>query len=138
MVVVLYEELFASPMFIEHEGPSSCWPEGKQCTKVARGYESSYSRRARNLEPGTTFLNFEGESAYSGSALTPLGSAIRESLRLSAASMNIRVAQDDFVLQLVHGYSVPVRRGDVIALYPQSMHMDPEIFEDPQVRGHVS
>ncbi|XP_023701260.2 cytochrome P450 7B1 [Paramormyrops kingsleyae] len=61
-----------------------------------------------------------------------MGSAIRESLRLSAASMNIRVAQDDFVLQLAQGYSVPVRRGDIIALYPQSIHMDPEIFEDPE------
>ncbi|XP_008291411.1 25-hydroxycholesterol 7-alpha-hydroxylase [Stegastes partitus] len=61
-----------------------------------------------------------------------LESAIRESLRLSSASMNIRVAQEDFGLRLDDERSVPVRKGDIIALYPQSMHLDPEIYEEPQ------
>ncbi|XP_070701831.1 cytochrome P450 7B1 [Pempheris klunzingeri] len=61
-----------------------------------------------------------------------LESAINESLRLSSASMNIRVAQEDFSLRLDGERSVAVRKGDYIALYPQSMHMDPEIYEDPQ------
>lgn len=47
--------------------------------------------------------------------------------------MNIRVAQEDFDLQLDSERSVPVRKGDIIALYPQSMHLDPEIYEEPQV-----
>ncbi|XP_045931033.1 cytochrome P450 7A1-like, partial [Micropterus dolomieu] len=61
-----------------------------------------------------------------------LESAINESLRLSSASMNIRVAQEDFSLRLDGERSVAVRKGDIIALYPQSMHMDPEIYEEPQ------
>lgn len=47
--------------------------------------------------------------------------------------MNIRVAQEDFSLRLDSERSVAVRKGDIIALYPQSMHMDPEIYEEPQV-----
>ncbi|XP_060899584.1 cytochrome P450 7B1 isoform X1 [Labrus mixtus] len=61
-----------------------------------------------------------------------LESAINESLRLSSASMNIRVVQEDFSLRLNAERSVAVRKGDIIALYPQSMHMDPEIYEEPQ------
>ncbi|XP_007542733.1 25-hydroxycholesterol 7-alpha-hydroxylase [Poecilia formosa] len=61
-----------------------------------------------------------------------LESAISESLRLSSASMNIRVAQEDFSLRLDSNRSVGVRKGDVIALYPQSLHLDPEVYEDPQ------
>ncbi|XP_053186526.1 cytochrome P450 7B1 [Scomber japonicus] len=59
-------------------------------------------------------------------------SSISESLRLSSASMNIRVAQEDFSLRLQGEHSVGVRKGDIIALYPQSMHLDPEIYEEPQ------
>ncbi|XP_038129653.1 cytochrome P450 7B1 [Cyprinodon tularosa] len=61
-----------------------------------------------------------------------LESSINESLRLSSASMNIRVAQEDFSLRLDNDRSVGVRKGDVIALYPQSLHLDPEIYEEPQ------
>ncbi|KAK5860494.1 hypothetical protein PBY51_021967 [Eleginops maclovinus] len=61
-----------------------------------------------------------------------LESSISEGLRLSSASTNIRVAQEDFSLRLGGERSAVVRKGDVIALYPQSMHMDPEIYEDPQ------
>ncbi|XP_034038885.1 cytochrome P450 7B1 [Thalassophryne amazonica] len=62
-----------------------------------------------------------------------LESAINESLRLSSGSMNIRVAQEDFRLRLDSSRSVDVRKGDIIALYPQTVHMDPEIYEDPQM-----
>ncbi|XP_030016265.1 25-hydroxycholesterol 7-alpha-hydroxylase [Sphaeramia orbicularis] len=61
-----------------------------------------------------------------------LESAINESLRLSTASMNIRVVEEDFHLRLDSERSVAVRKGDIIALYPQSVHMDPEVYEDPQ------
>ncbi|KAM9321798.1 cytochrome P450 7B1 [Pholidichthys leucotaenia] len=59
-------------------------------------------------------------------------SAIKESLRLSSASMNIRVAQEDFRLKLDSENSAAVRKGDIIAMYPQIMHLDPEIYEEPQ------
>uniref|UniRef100_A0A672I451 Cytochrome P450, family 7, subfamily B, polypeptide 1 n=1 Tax=Salarias fasciatus TaxID=181472 RepID=A0A672I451_SALFA len=59
-------------------------------------------------------------------------STINESFRLSSASMNIRVAQEDFSLQLGESRSVAVRKGDIIAMYPQIMHLDPEIYEEPK------
>ncbi|XP_073346768.1 cytochrome P450 7B1 [Pagrus major] len=64
--------------------------------------------------------------------LVYLESSINESLRLSSASMNIRVAQEDFSLRLDGERSAAVRKGDIIVLYPQSLHMDPEIYDEPQ------
>ncbi|XP_031592560.1 cytochrome P450 7B1 [Oreochromis aureus] len=59
-------------------------------------------------------------------------SAIKESFRLCSSSMNIRVAQEDFSLRLDAERSAAVRKGDIIALYPQALHLDPEIYEDPE------
>lgn len=47
--------------------------------------------------------------------------------------MNIRISQEDFVLKLEGDREVGLRRGDWIALYPQILHMDPEVYEDPKV-----
>uniref|UniRef100_A0A667WUN8 Cytochrome P450, family 7, subfamily B, polypeptide 1 n=1 Tax=Myripristis murdjan TaxID=586833 RepID=A0A667WUN8_9TELE len=62
-----------------------------------------------------------------------LESAVNESLRHSSSSMNIRVAQEDFSLPLEAEQSVAVRKGDIITLYPRSMHMDPEIYDQPEM-----
>ncbi|KAK1790625.1 hypothetical protein P4O66_014506 [Electrophorus voltai] len=59
-------------------------------------------------------------------------SAVKESLRLSSASMNIRVVQEDFSLHLNPHFSVCVRKGDIVALYPPSTHQDPNIYLHPQ------
>ncbi|XP_006140925.1 cholesterol 7-alpha-monooxygenase [Tupaia chinensis] len=59
-----------------------------------------------------------------------LDSIIKESLRLSSASLNIRTAKEDFTLHLEDG-SYNIRKDDIIALYPQLMHLDPEIYPDP-------
>lgn len=59
-----------------------------------------------------------------------LDSIIKESLRLSSASLNIRTAKEDFTLHLQDG-SYNIRKDDIIALYPQLMHLDPEIYPDP-------
>uniref|UniRef100_A0ABM5GDC3 Cytochrome P450 7A1 n=1 Tax=Pogona vitticeps TaxID=103695 RepID=A0ABM5GDC3_9SAUR len=59
-----------------------------------------------------------------------LDSIIKEALRLSSASMIVRVAKEDFVLQLTSG-SYNIRKDDIIALYPQLLHFDPEIYSDP-------
>ncbi|XP_054446128.1 cytochrome P450 7A1 [Pteronotus mesoamericanus] len=59
-----------------------------------------------------------------------LDSIIKESLRLSSASLNIRTAKQDFTLHLQDG-SYNIRKDDIIALYPQLMHLDPEIYPDP-------
>lgn len=59
-----------------------------------------------------------------------LDSIIKESLRLSSASLNIRTAKEDFTLHLQDS-SYNIRKDDIIALYPQLMHFDPEIYPDP-------
>ncbi|XP_075069678.1 cytochrome P450 7B1 isoform X1 [Mixophyes fleayi] len=64
--------------------------------------------------------------------LVLLGSAIKESLRLCSASMNIRVVQEDFLLELEDDQAVSLRKGDFVAIYPPALHKDPEIYEDPE------
>lgn len=61
-----------------------------------------------------------------------LDSVIKEAMRLSSASLNIRVAKEDFLLHLDNQESYHIRKDDVIALYPPMLHFDPEIYEDPQ------
>ncbi|XP_048868282.1 cytochrome P450 7A1 [Brienomyrus brachyistius] len=60
-----------------------------------------------------------------------LDSIIKEAMRLSSASLNVRVAKQDFLLHLDNKESYRIRKDDVIALYPQLLHFDPEIYEDP-------
>ncbi|XP_069816111.1 cytochrome P450 7A1 [Dendropsophus ebraccatus] len=60
-----------------------------------------------------------------------LDSIIKESMRLSSASLNIRVAKENFVLQLEEKGAYNIRKDDIIALYPQTVHLDPEVYEDP-------
>ncbi|XP_048386025.2 cytochrome P450 7B1 isoform X1 [Stegostoma tigrinum] len=62
-----------------------------------------------------------------------LGSAIKESFRLCSASMNIRTAKEDFTLKFKEEQSIKLRKGDCVALYPQILHMDPEVYENPEV-----
>uniref|UniRef100_A0A665VM04 Cholesterol 7-alpha-monooxygenase n=1 Tax=Echeneis naucrates TaxID=173247 RepID=A0A665VM04_ECHNA len=56
---------------------------------------------------------------------------IKEAMRLSSASMNVRVAKEDFLLHLDNQEAYRIRKDDVIALYPPMLHYDPEIYEDP-------
>lgn len=65
-------------------------------------------------------------------------SILKEAMRLSSASLNIRVAKEDFLLHLDNQEAYRIRKDDVIALYPPMLHYDPEIFEDPYVRSHQS
>ncbi|KAG7488479.1 hypothetical protein MATL_G00035240 [Megalops atlanticus] len=60
-----------------------------------------------------------------------LDSIIKEAMRLSSASLNVRVAKQDFLLHLDNKESYHIRRDDLLALYPQLLHLDPEIYEDP-------
>uniref|UniRef100_A0A3Q2XYR3 Cytochrome P450, family 7, subfamily B, polypeptide 1 n=1 Tax=Hippocampus comes TaxID=109280 RepID=A0A3Q2XYR3_HIPCM len=61
-----------------------------------------------------------------------LESAVHESLRLSSASINIRVAQEDLTLRLNNERAMAVRKGDIVALYPRSVHMDAAVYDQPQ------
>ncbi|XP_067304146.1 cytochrome P450 7A1 [Pseudorasbora parva] len=64
-------------------------------------------------------------------SMAVLDSIIEEALRLSSASMMIRVASADFTLALDSGQTAAVREGDYIALYPQLIHLDPDIYPNP-------
>ena len=64
-------------------------------------------------------------------------SIIKEAMRLSSASLNIRVAKENFLLHLDNRESYHIRKDDIIALYPQMIHFDPEIYEEPLVRPSV-
>lgn len=61
-------------------------------------------------------------------------SIIKEAMRLSSASMNVRVAKENFLLHLDNKDAYHIRKDDVIALYPPMVHFDPNIYEDPYVR----
>lgn len=63
-----------------------------------------------------------------------IDSIIKEAMRLSSASMNVRIAKEDFMLHLDNQEAYCIRKDDVIALYPPMLHYDPEIYEDPYVR----
>lgn len=64
-------------------------------------------------------------------SMTVMGSLISEVLRLSSASMMLRVATENIVLTLDSGMKVAVRKGDQIGLYPQLLHLDPDIYDNP-------
>ncbi|XP_062850096.1 cytochrome P450 7A1 [Trichomycterus rosablanca] len=64
-------------------------------------------------------------------SMSVLESLIKEALRLSSASMMIRVANDDCILTLDSGQTAAIRKGDYIALYPPLIHQDPEIYPNP-------
>lgn len=62
----------------------------------------------------------------------PTDSIIKEAMRLSSASMTFRVAKEDFTLHLENDF-YNIRKDDIVALYPQLLHFDPEIYADPLV-----
>ncbi|EPY80287.1 cholesterol 7-alpha-monooxygenase-like protein [Camelus ferus] len=88
----------------------------------------------KTLENADQKVSVEGNPIYLNQAqldaMPVLDSIIKESLRLSSASLNIRTAKEGFTLHLQDG-SYNIRKDDIIALYPQLMHLDPEIYPDP-------
>ncbi|KAK7944604.1 hypothetical protein WMY93_000332 [Mugilogobius chulae] len=67
----------------------------------------------------------------SGASSTCSDSIMKEAMRLSSASLNVRVAKEDFLLHLDNQQAYRIRKDDVIALYPPMLHYDPEIFQNP-------
>ncbi|KAM4687639.1 cytochrome P450 7A1 [Discoglossus pictus] len=65
-----------------------------------------------------------------------LDSIIKESMRLSSASLNIRVAKNNFALQLDSNKTYNIRKDDIVAFYPQMVHLSPEVYEDPLTFKH--
>uniref|UniRef100_A0A670IGX1 Cytochrome P450 family 7 subfamily B member 1 n=1 Tax=Podarcis muralis TaxID=64176 RepID=A0A670IGX1_PODMU len=64
--------------------------------------------------------------------LVYLESAVNESFRFCSSSTNIRIASEDFILKLEGNQEVSLRKGDLVAIYPPILHMDPEVYEDPK------
>ncbi|XP_051015876.1 cytochrome P450 7A1 [Acomys russatus] len=81
----------------------------------------------QKLSSGEKVIHLDQEQLNN---LPVLDSIIKEALRLSSASLNIRTAKEDFTLHLEYG-SYDIRKDDLIALYPQLTHLDPEIYPDP-------
>lgn len=52
---------------------------------------------------------------------------------MCSSSMNVRKIKENFILKLEENCEVCLRKGDLIAIFPPVLHMDPEIYEDPQV-----
>ncbi|XP_006877024.1 PREDICTED: cholesterol 7-alpha-monooxygenase-like [Chrysochloris asiatica] len=88
----------------------------------------------KTLENAGQKISFDGDpiclNQMQLNDMPVLDSIIKESLRLSSASLNIRAAKEDFTLHVEDG-SFNIRKDDFIAFYPPLMHLDPEIYQDP-------
>ncbi|XP_047223372.1 cytochrome P450 7A1 [Girardinichthys multiradiatus] len=80
------------------------------------------------VDPNEPMLNLTRDQLDN---MPVLDSIVKEAMRLSSASLNIRVAKEDFLLHLDNQEAYRIRKDDVIALYPPMLHYDPEIYEDP-------
>ncbi len=77
----------------------------------------------------------DGRPVFNRAALgqmLQLDSAIDEAFRLTSGSLVIRVAQEATTLTLSNGQEVHLREGDQVALYPQLVHHDEEIYDQPE------
>ncbi|XP_053571037.1 cytochrome P450 7A1 [Bombina bombina] len=87
------------------------------------------------LEKASQKVSFDGKYVYLKRQdlddMPILDSIIKESMRLSSASLNIRVAKENFSLQLNNEKSYKIRKDDIVALYPQMVHLNPDIYENP-------
>lgn len=90
--------------------------------------KKTFENSNQNIDPRQSQLVLTREQLDN---MPILDSIIKEAMRLSSASLNIRVAKADFLLHLDNKESYHIRKDDVIALYPPLLHFDPEIYEDP-------
>ncbi|XP_041348308.1 cytochrome P450 7A1-like [Gigantopelta aegis] len=65
--------------------------------------------------------------------LPVLDSIIKETMRLTSGVFMVREIVEDTDFTLDNGKTYRCRQGDKAAIYPPCIHMDPEIFEDPEV-----
>ncbi|KAK5859351.1 hypothetical protein PBY51_020914 [Eleginops maclovinus] len=94
------------------------------CEEVQRILEDSDLK----VDPSNPTLNLNRDQLDN---MPVMDSIIKEAMRLSSASMNVRVAKEDFLLHLDNQEAYRIRKDDVIALYPPMLHFDPDIYEDP-------
>jgi cholesterol 7alpha-monooxygenase len=60
-----------------------------------------------------------------------LQSAVSEVLRLTSSSLVVRRVDVETTLRLGPGASWPVRRGDLVCVFPYLTHHDPDVYADP-------
>lgn len=60
-------------------------------------------------------------------------SFLKETLRVTSGVFMVRYCSEDTDFEMSNGEKYTVRKGDRVAMYPPCIHMDPEIFEDPEV-----
>lgn len=58
-------------------------------------------------------------------------SAINEAFRLSTSSMSMRVAEEDFELEIAGEKKYAIKKGEYVCLFPPVTHYDSEIYSDP-------
>uniref|UniRef100_A0A8C4QPW9 Uncharacterized protein n=1 Tax=Eptatretus burgeri TaxID=7764 RepID=A0A8C4QPW9_EPTBU len=68
--------------------------------------------------------------------LVNLSSAVKETMRLVSSAMHVRVAKQNFNLDLGSGRTYSIRRGDMLAMVPELTYMDPEIYAKPEEFHH--
>ncbi|XP_069777486.1 cytochrome P450 7B1-like isoform X2 [Narcine bancroftii] len=66
-------------------------------------------------------------------SMVTLGSAVAETFRLSSSSLMIRTVEEDVTIKSQMNQKFKLRKGDWLALCPQFVHKDPEIYEEPEV-----
>ncbi|XP_051879043.1 cytochrome P450 7B1 isoform X2 [Pristis pectinata] len=93
--------------------------------------EIDHVLQAAGQQPSPDFnINLSKEDLDS---MVTLGSAVDEAFRLSSSSMNIRSIKEDISINSKEDQKIKLRKGDWLALYPSILHMDPEVYEDPEV-----
>ncbi|KAK7489659.1 hypothetical protein BaRGS_00019054 [Batillaria attramentaria] len=65
-----------------------------------------------------------------------LDSFLKETLRLASGVFMVRYVTEDTDFDMPNGETYTVRKGDRVAMYPPTIHMDPEIFENPETFKH--
>ena len=60
-------------------------------------------------------------------------SFLKETIRMTSGVFMVRIVMEDTSFTMPNGQTYRCRKGDGVAMYPPTIHMDPEIFEEPQV-----
>ncbi|XP_025107476.1 cholesterol 7-alpha-monooxygenase-like [Pomacea canaliculata] len=65
-----------------------------------------------------------------------LDSFLKETLRMYSSALVVRYITEDTEFEMPSGHKYTVRKGDRVAISAAAVHMDPEIFQDPEVFKH--
>lgn len=62
-------------------------------------------------------------------------SIVKETFRLYSGVVMVRIVGNETTLELQDGSRFRFHKDDKVAVYPPAIHMDPDIYEEPKVRG---